>query len=82
MVDPDNIVLEHLRGIRAKLDDVERKLEGLDRKVDTKADAAQFADLELKLDGLTHMIVSSFGAVVHRLDSIDARVSRLERERV
>lgn len=75
MADPDNIVLEQLRAIRAQLDNLERKL-------DTKAEAAQFADLELKLDGLTHMIISSFGAIVHRLDSIDKRVSRLERERV
>ena len=45
MAEPDNIVLEHLRAIRAKLDEVDRKIDrvqaqferrlaGLDRRID------------------------------------------------
>lgn len=82
MADPENIVLEHLRTIRGRLDDIERKIDNLDRKVESKAEAAQVADVDGKLTGLTHMVVSSLGSVVHSLDSLDKRVARLERERV
>jgi hypothetical protein len=82
MAEPDNIVLEHLRAIRAKLDDVERTIDALARKVESKAEAAQVAELNSKLSGLTHMVVSSLGSVVHSLDSLDKRVARIERERV
>jgi hypothetical protein len=75
MVEPENIVLEHLRAIRSDLTDVKQRLE-------SKAEAAQVADLDSKLIGLTHMIVSSLGSVVSSLDSLDKRVARLERERV
>jgi hypothetical protein len=80
MSEPDNIILEHLRAIRAKLDDVERKVGDVERKVDGKADAAHVAALERKVDGLTHVMISSFGAIINRLDSLDASVSRLEHE--
>lgn len=82
MAEPDNIVLEHLRAVRGKLDDLDRKVDGLERKLDSKAEAGQVADLERKLDGLTHVVISSFGSIVNHLDSIDRRVSRLEHERV
>jgi hypothetical protein len=82
MVEPDNITLEHLRAIRAELGEVKRTIDEIGRKLDTKADAGQVAALELKLSGLTHAVMSGFGSVVHRLDSIHARLSRLERERV
>jgi hypothetical protein len=75
MAEPENIVLEHLRAIRTELADVKRQLE-------SKAEAAQVADLGRKLDGLSHMFVSSLGSVVHSLDSLDKRVARLEREQV
>jgi hypothetical protein len=75
VVDPDNIVLEHLRAIRSKLDDLERRLE-------SKAEAAQVADLDSKLAGLTHVVITSLGSVVRSLESLDKRVARLERERV
>jgi hypothetical protein len=75
MADPDNLTLEHLRAIRAQLDNLERK-------VDTKAEAAQVSELDSKLSGLAHMVMSSLGSVVHSLDSLDRRVARLERGRV
>lgn len=75
MIEPDNIMLEHLRAIRADLAEVKRSLE-------SKAEAAQVADLDSKLSGLAHMVMSSLGSVVHSLDSLDRRVARLERERV
>jgi phage shock protein A len=82
MAEPDNIILEHLRAVRAKLDDIDRRIENLDRKVDSKAEAAQVAELDAKLTGLAHMVMSSLGSVVHSLDSLDRRVARLEREHV
>jgi len=75
MADPENIVLEHLRAIRAKLDDVERKLDNLERK---KAEASQVADVERKLDGLTHAVISSLGSLARSFESLDKRVSQLE----
>jgi hypothetical protein len=73
MVEPDNIVLEHLRAIRAKLDDMDREIGAISNHV---------AEIELRLSGLTHAVLSGFGSIVSRLDLLDARVSRLERERV
>ena len=76
MAEPDNIILEHLRGIRAQIEQLDRKFEqkfdGLTERVDT---------LEIKLDGLTHAVIAGFGSVVHELDEIKTRVSRLETER-
>ncbi len=69
MSEPDNIVLEHLRAIRGTLDDIERKIENLGRKVDSKAQATQVAELDGKITGLTHIVVSSLRSVVHSLDS-------------
>lgn len=82
MADPDNIVLEHLRAIRAKLDEIERKVESLERKVDGKADAVHLADVERKLDGLTHAVISSLGSLARSFESLDRRVAHLEHERV
>jgi phage shock protein A len=82
MAEPDNIILEHLRALRAKLDEMDRRLERLDAKVESKSEAAQVAGVERRLDGLTHMVASSFGSMVHSLDSLDRRVARLEREPV
>ena len=79
MAEPDNIVLEHLRAIRGKLDDIERKVDNLERN---KAEAVQVADVERKLDGLTHAVVSSLGSLVRSFESLDKRVSRLEHEPV
>ena len=73
MAEPDNIVLEYLRAIRSDLAEVKQRLE-------SKAESAQVADLERKLDGLTHVVISSLGSLVNSLDSIDRRVSRLEHE--
>jgi hypothetical protein len=79
MAEPDNVVLEHLRAIRAKLDDIERKVDNLERN---KADAVQVADVERKLDGLTHVVISSLGSLVRSFEGLDRRISRLEREPV
>lgn len=79
MAEPDNIVLEHLRAIRAKLDDIERKVDNLERG---KAEATQVADVERKLDGLSHAFISGLGSLVRSFESLDRRVSRLEHEHV
>ncbi len=75
MIEPDNITLEHLRAIRTELVEIRRDLKA-------KADAAQVADVERKLDGLTHVVISSLGSLVRSFESLDKRVSRLEREPV
>jgi hypothetical protein len=80
MAEPDNIVLEHLRALRADLSEVKQRIGSVERKLDSKAETAQVADLERKLDGLTHVVVSSIGSLVTSLKSIDQRVSRVERE--
>ena len=79
MADPDNIVLEHLRAIRAKLDGIERKVDNVER---SKAETIQVADVERKLDGLTHALISGLGSLVRSFESLDRRVSRLEHEQV
>ena len=73
MAELDNVVLEHLRALRSELAEVKKRLE-------SKSEAAQVADLDAKLTGLTHMVVSSLGSVVHSLESLDRRVARLEHE--
>ena len=75
MADPDNIVLEHLRAIRAELAEIKRDLSG-------KASSAQVAELDRNLTGLSHLVLSGFGSVVQRLESLDKRVAQLERQRV
>ena len=75
MAEPDNIVLEHLRAIRAELGEIKQELAG-------KANAAQLAELDRHVKGLSHLVLSGFGSVVQGLESIDQRVSRLEHERV
>lgn len=75
MAETDNIALEHLRAIRGDLGEIKRDLAG-------KANAAQVAELDRSLTGLSHLVLSGFGSVVQRLESIDQRVARLERESV
>ena len=72
MVDPENIVLEHLRAIRADLGEVNQRISTLESRMES---------FETKLDGFSHIVMSGFGAVVQSLDSLNARISRLERER-
>lgn len=80
MAEPDNIILEHLRALRSDLSDVRQRISVLEQKLDSKAETAQIADVERKIDGLTHVVVSSLGALVRSFDSLDKRVSRLEHE--
>ena len=75
MSEPDNIVLEHLRAIRTELAEIKRELE-------TKSDAVHLADVERKLDGLTHAVISSLGSLSRSFEALDKRVARLEREPV
>ena len=75
MAEPDNIVLEHLRAIHAEL-------AAIKRDVAAKVSAGQIAELDRNLTGLSHLVLSGFGSVVQPLESIDQRVSGLERERV
>jgi hypothetical protein len=75
VAEPDNIMLEHLKAIRAELAEIKRDLAG-------KASAAQVAELDRNLTGLSHLVLSGFGSVVQRLESIDQRVAVLERQRV
>jgi len=77
MAELDNIVLEHLRALLAE---VRQEIAAQGHKLDTKAETAQVADVERKLDGLTHVVVSSVGSLVRSFESLDRRVSRLEHE--
>ncbi len=69
MSEPENIIWEHLRAMRAKLDAVEQR-------------SITIADVGRKLDGLTHVVISGLGSLVRSSESLDKRVSRLEPERV
>ena len=82
MAEPDNIVLEHLRAIRADLGEVKQRITAVEPALESKAEASQVADVDRKLDGLTHVVISSLGSLVRSFESLDKRVSRLERERV
>jgi len=72
MAEPDNLVLELLREIRADVQEIRVELRALTERVDT---------LEIKLDGLTHAVIAGFGSVVHELNDLKQRVGRLETER-
>ena len=72
MADPENMTFEILNDIRADV----REMRDDMRRVESKVD-----DVEIKLDGLTHAVIAGFGSIVHELDEIKTRVSRLETER-
>lgn len=72
MAEPDDIVLELLRAIRADMTEVKGQVGELRDRME---------GVETRLDGLTHVTMAGCGSVVHRLDAIEMRVSRLERER-
>jgi hypothetical protein len=76
MAEPDNLVLEILKEIRREMADGFRQVNGAIGALTDRSD-----DLETKLDGLTHAVIAGFGSLVHELDDIKTRVSRLERER-
>ena len=72
MAEPDNIVLEHLRAIRAELGEIKQRISTLENRMES---------FETKLDGFSHIVMSGFGGMVHSPESLNARLSRLERER-
>ncbi len=79
MAEPDNLVLEILREMRegfrkvdARLDVIEKRLAALEERVDTIA---------IKLDGLTHAMLSGFGSILRELKELDRRMTGLEAER-
>ena len=83
MTEPDNLVLEHLRALRAQ---IEQMNTGLSAKIDALSDRvdqlAERVDLvETRLTGLTLAVTAGFGALVHQDDELRERVERLERER-
>lgn len=82
MAEPDNLVFEHLGAIRAELGELTLRVTTIKHKLCHKAEAAQVADVKRKLDGLTHVVISSLAPLVRSLKSRDNRVSRLEREPV
>ena len=75
MAEPQDLVLEVLKEIRADM----RRLE---TKVDSGFQAVneRLGDQEIKLDGLTHAVIAGFGSLVHEIDALKERVSGLERE--
>jgi hypothetical protein len=83
MAEPDNLVLEILRELREAVKRVDSKIDGLERKMDIRFTALEdrVDVLEIKLDGLTHALVSGFGAIVHDLKDLNKRVTLLEAER-
>lgn len=78
MAEPDNLVLEHLRGIRAKLDEVDRKIDRVEANFERRFEGLdeRIEGLETRLDGLTHAVMAGFGAIVK------GRLGRLEAERI
>jgi hypothetical protein len=66
MADPDNIILEHLRAIRAELGEIRQRMTALEGKLESKAEAAQVADVDRNLTGLSHLVLSGFGSVVNQ----------------
>jgi hypothetical protein len=72
MAEPESVVLDVLKELRGEMRIMRQEMrDGFDR-IDT---------LEIKLDGLTHAMVSGFGAIVHELKDLNQRVTLLEAER-
>ena len=76
MTEPENLVLEILKEVRGKIDALERKMDGRFTVLEDRIDV-----LEIKFDGLSHAMVSGFGAIVHELKDLNKRVMLLEAER-
>jgi hypothetical protein len=76
MVEPNDMVLEILKDLRAETREgfrrVEARLTSLEDRVDT---------LEIRLDGLSHAMMSGFGSIVRELKDINGRLAALEAER-
>jgi hypothetical protein len=80
MAEPDNLVLDILRELRAEMregfckvdarfDAVDKRLVGLEDRIDR---------IEIKLDGLTHAMLSGSGSLVRELKDVDKRMTTLE----
>jgi hypothetical protein len=76
MAEPDNLILEHLRAIRAQVEKIDTKIDQMESRL-----TGRIESIELRLDGLTHAVIAGFGSLVHELDGIKDRVARLEHER-
>ena len=72
MAEPDNLVLEILKELRAELRELRQEVRAGFERVDV---------LEIKFDGLTHVVMSGFGGIVHELKDLNARMTMLEAER-
>lgn len=79
MADPENLVLEHLRTIRAMIEQVDRKVERLEVRLEHVEE--RIDGLDTRMTGLTHAVMAGFGAIVHPLDDHERRIARLEEER-
>ena len=78
MAEPQDMVLEVLKDIRADMRRLETKVDA--NTAELVAHGGRFDDLGTKLDGLTHAVIAGFGSLVHEIDGLKERVSRLERE--
>jgi hypothetical protein len=83
MAEPDNLVLEILKELREAVKRVDSKIDGLECKMDSRFTVLgdRVDVLKIKLDGLTHALVSGFGAIVLDLKDLNKRVTLLEAER-
>ena len=77
MAEADNtLMLEILKDLHGEMREgfqrVESRLISLEDRVDT---------LEIKLDGLTHAVLSGFGSLVRELKDVEKRMTLLEAER-
>lgn len=77
MTEPESITLEQLRAIRAEVGELRQQAPDIEQKLDSKAETAQVADVERKLDGLTHVVISGLGSLVRSFEPLDKRVPRL-----
>ena len=83
MAEPDNLVLEILKELRADLRELrqEMRAELCEVRAEIRAGFERVDVLEIKFDGLTHAVMSGFGGIVHELKDLNARVTMLEAER-
>jgi hypothetical protein len=83
MAEPDNLVLEILKELRETVKRLASKIDGLERKMDSRFTVLgdRVDRLKIKLDGLTHALVSGFGAIVLDLKDLNKRVTLLKAER-
>jgi hypothetical protein len=64
-----NLILEHLRGLRAEIADLRQDMRGVQGRIDT---------MEAEMRGTGYGIFTALGSIVHDLKEMNERIAKLE----